>query len=231
MGDPSSTMVFSIDPGIVNVGVSCYDYSSDEIIYSGKLTLAPSLKAMKSEAEIVPRVFKLFFDDANSPYKKLINASRVVLIENQMKRKMLLVQHCVASFCFAGNIEYQMVDPRTIKTHFDIGSYARKKAGAAIVGTKGNYGANKKMAIVKVKELFPGLLDKVSVAKQDDMADSLLQAVWFGDKQLGRVRPKTEAPVIAKVVKAVKKATATTTKRKRKPAVAKGKAKKKKKKK
>ena len=198
MGDPNSTMIFSIDPGIVNVGVALYDYANKKVVFSGKLTLAPSLKAMASESEIVPRVFKLFFDDKNSPYKKMINNSKIVLIENQMKRKMLLVQHSIASFCFAGNIDYKMVDPRSIKSHFDIGAYARKKAGVAVKGNKNNHGANKKMAIVKIQEICPGIFTNVSITKQDDMADSLLQAIWYGDNILGIKRPKS-APIVAPV--------------------------------
>ena len=197
MGDPNSTYIFSIDPGIVNVGVSCYDYVSNQVIFSGKLTLAPSLKSMGTEDEIVPRVFKLFFDDKNSPYKKMINSSKIVLSENQMKRKMLLIQHSIAAFCFAGNIDYKMVNPRTIKSHFDIGSFARKKSGKTVKGNKNNHAANKKMAILKIIEIFPNIFNNVSVTKQDDMADSLLQAIWYGDLQKGVKRPRTTHTTIA----------------------------------
>lgn len=195
MGDPNSTYVFSIDPGVVNVGVSCYDYATNTVIFSGKLTLAPSMKDMGTEDMIIPRVFKLFFDDKNSPYKKMINNSRIVLVENQMKRKMLLIQHVIGAMCFAGNIDYKMVNPRSIKAHFDIGSYARKKSGDSVKGNKNNHAANKKMAISKIKDLFPRIFDNVSVKKQDDMADSLLQAIWYGDLQKGVTRPKS-APVV-----------------------------------
>lgn len=207
-------MIFSIDPGIVNVGVALYDYASKKVVFSGKLTLAPSLKAMASEAEIVPRVFKLFFDDKNSPYKKMINNAKIVLIENQMKRKMLLVQHSIASFCFAGNMEYKMVDPRSIKSHFDIGSYARKKAGTTVKGNKNNHGANKKMAIAKIKEICPGIFTNVSVTKQDDMADALLQAIWHGDNIMGVKRPKSTA--VAPTKKRKRAASPTKTRKKKK---------------
>lgn len=211
MGDPNSTLIFSIDPGIVNVGVALYDYVEKKVVFSGKLTLAPSLKSMGAESSIVPRVFKLFFDDKNSPYKKMINNSKIVLIENQMKRKMLLIQHSIASFCFAGNIDYKMVDPRSIKTHFDIGSYARKKTGTTVKGTKNNHSANKKMAIEKIQEICPDIFKNVSVSKQDDMADSLLQAIWHGDNLLGVKRPKSvKVPTTKR-----KRASAPTKKRKK----------------
>jgi hypothetical protein len=189
MGDPTSTLIFSIDPGIVNVGVALYDYANKNILFSGKLTLAPSLKAIGGEAKIVPRVFKLFFDDNNSPYKKMINNSKIVLIENQMKRKMLLVQHSIASFCFAGNIDYTMVDPRSVKAHFDIGSYARKRAGTSVKGKK-NHHVNKKMAILKIQEICPDIFTNVTVSKQDDIADAVLQAIWYGDGLVPKTRKR-----------------------------------------
>lgn len=197
MGDPNSTLIFSIDPGIVNVGVALYDYKEKEVLFAGKLSLAPSLKAMGAESSVVPRVFKLFFDDKNSPYKKMINNSKIVLIENQMNRKMLIIQHSIASFCFVGNIDYKMVDPRSIKKHFDIGSYARKKTGMT---TKNNHSANKKMAIEKIQEICPNIFNDVPISKQDDMADSLLQAIWYGDNLLGERRRKRVTSVPTKVL-------------------------------
>ena len=197
MGDPSSKIVFSIDPGIVNIGVCCYDYETGEVLFADKLTLAPSLKALKSDAEIVPRVFKLFFDDENSPYKKMINSARIVLIENQMKARMKIIQHVIGSLCFAGNIDYKMVAPQSIKAHFNTGSYARKKAGTEVKGKKNNHRENKKMGIAMAEKLHPNLFAKCSQAKKDDIADALLQAIWYGDKETGTKRKKVhDAPII-----------------------------------
>lgn len=199
MGDPKSTIVFSIDPGIVNIGACCYDYSTGEVLFADKLTLAPSLKALKNDAEIVPRVFKLFFDDKYSPYKKMINSSSIVLIENQMKTKMKIIQHVIGSFCFAGNIEYKMVAPQSIKAHFDTGSYARKKAGKTVNGKKNNHKENKKMAIEMAEKMHPQLFSKCSKSKKDDIADALLQAIWYGDVKNGKKRKRVvHAPIIKK---------------------------------
>jgi hypothetical protein len=198
MGDPSSTIVFSIDPGIVNVGVCCYDYGTGEVLFADKLTLAPSLKALTNDAEITVRVFKLFFDDKNSPYKKMINSSKMVLIENQMKARMKIIQHVIGAFCFAGNIDYKMVAPQSIKAHFNTGSYARKKAGTEVKGKKNNHRENKKMGIAMAEKLHPQLFSKCSQAKKDDIADALLQAIWYGDKETGTKRKKVkDAPIMA----------------------------------
>lgn len=196
MGDPDSTYIFSIDPGIVNVGVTFYDYAKGEVLFSDKLTLCPSLKALKSEEELIPRIYKLFFDDKNSPYKKMINSAKIVLIENQMKRKMLLIQHVIGAICFCNNIDYKMVAPQSIKAHFDTGSYARKKTGNEVKGKKNNHGANKKMAIAKAAELHPQLIENCDKTKQDDIADSLLQAIWYGDLQTGTKRKSVSSNLV-----------------------------------
>ena len=199
MGDSRSTYVVSIDVGIVNLGFCCYDYSTGEVLFAERLTLAPSLKALKSDSEIIPRVFKLFFDDDNSPYKKMINSSRIVLIENQMKARMKIIQHVIGALCFAANVDYKMVAPQSIKAHFNIGSYARKKAGKSVKGKKNNHRENKKMGIAMAEKMHPQLFAKCSQSKKDDIADALLQAVWYGDKQTGTKRKGVlkDTPVIA----------------------------------
>lgn len=205
MGDPNSTLIASIDVGIVNVGFSFYDYEKGEVLFADRLTLAPSMRAMKNDQEIVPRVFKLFFDDKNSPYKKMINAAKIVLVENQMKAKMKVIQHVIGAFCFAGNIDYKMVAPQSIKAHFETGAYARKRAGNGVKGKKNNHRENKKMAIKKVQELHPTVFKNCPKSKQDDIADSLLQAIWYGDTITGTKRKRVKStPIIKKRTKKVK---------------------------
>jgi hypothetical protein len=211
MGDISSDYIFSIDPGIVNVGVACYNGVNGDILFANKLTLAPSLKVMENEAEIIPRVYKLFFDNENSPYKKMIDNSRIVLIENQMKRKMLLVQHVIGALCFASSINYEFVAPQSIKAHFKTGARSRAEKGIVLKGKKTNHKANKKLGIEKAKELFPEYMSKVSVAKQDDIADALLQAVWYSQGGDKFIEKKNET--LSKKRKATTKKT-TTKKRK-----------------
>lgn len=184
MGDLTSDFIFSIDPGIVNIGVSCYNGKTGEVFFANKLTLAPSLKSMENDAEIIPRVYKLFFD-SNSPYRKMIDNSKIVLIEKQMKLKMFLIQYTIGTFCFSNNINYEFVAPQSVKAHFNTGSRSRVEKGTVVKGKKGNHAANKKLGTAKAKELFPEYMATVSVIKQDDIADALLQALWYsqgGDK-------------------------------------------------
>lgn len=169
MGDVDSNYIFSIDPGIVNIGVACYNGTTKEILFANKLSIAPSLKAMASDGEYIPRIYKLFFDE-KSPYRKMINNSKVVLIENQMTARIKIVQHVIGALCFEKGMEYEFVAPQSIKAHFKIGSRARLTKGIRIKGKKKNHGANKKMGIVKAKELFPKYMSELSVSKQDDVA-------------------------------------------------------------
>lgn len=213
MGDSTSDYIFSIDPGIVNIGAACYNGKTKEILFANKLTLAPSLKAMENEAEIIPRVYKLFFDDVNSPYKKMIDNSKIVLIENQMKRKMLLIQHVIGAICFEKNIKYEFVAPQCIKTHFGTGSRTRAKSGVILKGKKTNHKANKKMGIAKANELFPEYMKNVSITKQDDIADALLQALWYYEtghefiqkKEVALSKKRQRSPSPKKVTKKRKK--------------------------
>jgi hypothetical protein len=191
MGDSGSTKVFSIDVGIVNIGVTYYDGLSKKVLFAEKLSIAPSLKALGTESEIIPRVFKLLFD-SKSPYYAMIMASKIVLIENQMKSKMKIIQHVIGAICFRSNIEYMFVDPRTIKAHFSTGAFARKKSGTTVKGLKNNHGANKKMAKAKAKELFPEVMKKIKATKQDDVADALLQAKWYADVHITGKKRKRE---------------------------------------
>lgn len=169
--------VLSIDVGIVNIGVCLYS-DDKEILYLDKVSIAPSLKAMKDESEIVPRVFNLIHTKLDSYFKR----ADVVIIEQQMKRKMLIIQHVIGSYCFGNNIDYYFVNPRSVKKYFDIGSYKRKKLGVSVKGSKKNHKANKLMAIAKVNTMFPNLLKRYDTRKHDDICDALLQAIWFAEK-------------------------------------------------
>lgn len=179
MGDPTSDLVFSIDIGVVNVGVLLYDKKKNKILFGDKLSLASSLRSVRSEYEYVPRVYKLFFDQFTSKCRKMMDKSCVVLIEKQMKTRMINIQHIISGFCVRFNIKHRLVSPRTIKAFFKIGSKSRKDDGTYVKGVKENHSANKKLAIIKASELFPSYMNSLSSSKKDDVADALLQAIWF----------------------------------------------------
>lgn len=181
MGDPNSDLIFSIDIGVVNVGVALYNKKTKKIMFADKLSLAKTLRHVQEESEYVPRVYALFFDPFASKCRKMIDSSSIVLVEKQMTTRMINIQHIISGFCVRFNINYKFVSPRSIKAFFKTGSYSRKLNGTNVKGVKNNHSANKKLAVAKANELFPEYMDKVNASKKDDVADAILQAVWYAE--------------------------------------------------
>jgi hypothetical protein len=172
--------VFSIDPGLVNIGVCFYDTTEQRIIFADKVQMVTRMKDLKTESEIIPRVYKLFF---TGKMWEMIRTSSVVLIEQQMKKKFSLIQYVLGAICFEKEINYKFVSPRAVKTHFGSGKTARAGTRAAVRGNKNNYSANKKAAVALATTMFKPFMAKLSVTKRDDVADALLQAKYFADKE------------------------------------------------
>jgi Holliday junction resolvasome RuvABC endonuclease subunit len=171
--------ILSVDPGIVNVGCALVNAKTGAVGFVNRLTLAPSLKAMSKESEITPRVFKLFLQE----YRSLVDRAAIVLIEQQMKTKMKLIQYSLGAFCMAINKPYRYVGPKSIKAFYNTGKFSRKGTGEAVRGKKNNHAANKKAAIRLALQKWPALMAKIDKKKQDDAADALLQAAWFMESQ------------------------------------------------
>lgn len=171
--------ILSVDPGIVNVGCALVNAKTGAVGFVNRLTLAPSLKAMSKESEITPRVFKLFLQE----YRSLVDRAAIVLIEQQMKTKMKLIQYSLGAFCMAINKPYRYVGPKSIKAFYNTGKFSRKGTGEAVRGKKNNHAANKKAAIRLALQKWPAVMAKIDKKKQDDAADALLQAAWFMESQ------------------------------------------------
>jgi len=180
-------MILSIDPGIVNIGACLFDTDNDEVLWADKVQLCVRMKDMKTEAEIIPRVYKIFFTDKIFQMMKNVD---IVLIEQQMKKKFFLVQYVIGAICFEKGIDYKFVSPRSIKTHFQSGKTSRQKSGTSVRGAKNNHAANKKTAIALATQLFPRFMLKVHVKKRDDVADAILQAKWYCDKFTKKIKSK-----------------------------------------
>lgn len=171
--------VLSVDPGIVNVGCALVNAKTGAVGFVNRLTLAPSLRAMSKESEITPRVFKLFLQE----YRSLVDRAAIVLIEQQMKTKMKLIQYSLGAFCMAINKPYRYIGPKSIKAFYNTGKFSRKGTGEAVRGKKNNHAANKKAAIRLAFQKWPAIMAKIDKKKQDDAADALLQAAWFMESQ------------------------------------------------
>ena len=172
-------LIFSIDPGLVNIGACWFNATTNEIIWADKLQIVPQMKHLKNESQIIPRIYKLFF---TGKIYEMIKESNVVLIEQQMKRKFLLFQYTLGAILFEKSIDYIFQSPRSIKSQFSIGKTARKKAGKSVKGSKNNHAVNKKAGIDLVSKLYPKFMSKVSLKKRDDVADAILQARFYTEK-------------------------------------------------
>jgi len=197
MSSEESELVFSIDPGIVNIGVCCYNKKTKNIVYAGCEVIAKRLKDCRGEDKMLQKVHELFFGESH--LSKLLEKSCMVLIEIQMKRKMLLVQHAIAAICIEKGYKYKFVSARVVKRHFGNGAEARNAFGKKVCGVRANYSANKAEAVKSAHEIHPAFMKTLDRGKKDDVSDAILQARWYADKEDGTVRTKS-TPVAKKAV-------------------------------
>lgn len=179
MGDRRSSLIFSIDIGIINIGVALYDSSTKKMVYCDRIAFAPSLKALKSQRNIPMGIYNLMFNKETSKIYPMLKEASIILIEDQMRLKMYIAQYSIVSMCICEGFEYKIVHSKSVKTFFKTGAASRKLAGKVVRGAENNRRANKAAAIVKAHELFPKDMAKVPKAKQDDVADAILQACWY----------------------------------------------------
>lgn len=177
-------LILSIDPGLVNMGVCVFDTEQYKIVYANKVSLSPTQKVFKKEGEhtLVDKIYYLFLECKD--FKHHFENADIVLIEQQMKRTMLLVQYVMGSICKSLHKEYKFITPRSIKTMFKTGKTARKGTSSAVRGKKNNHAANKKMAIAHAEKMFPAFMRTVSAHKKDDISDAVLQAAWYTNKYI-----------------------------------------------
>eukprot|EP00515_Schizochytrium_aggregatum_P009918 CAMPEP_0202095054 /NCGR_PEP_ID=MMETSP0964-20121228/49351_1 /ASSEMBLY_ACC=CAM_ASM_000500 /TAXON_ID=4773 /ORGANISM="Schizochytrium aggregatum, Strain ATCC28209" /LENGTH=477 /DNA_ID=CAMNT_0048663309 /DNA_START=52 /DNA_END=1486 /DNA_ORIENTATION=- len=182
------------------------------IVWADKVQLAPRLKAMLSEAEIIPRTYKLFFTEQ---IKDMMELASVVLVEQQTKKKFFLAQYVLETFGFDRHKDYMFVSPRSVKAHFNTGKFARKLTGSSVVGAKENHTAIKKAATERATELFPDYMTRIIATKRDDVSDAVLQAKRYADTYIHNIRP---TPLTGAKRKRSVTATATTENKKQRKA-------------
>lgn len=157
--------LLSIDPGISNLGITLFDPDKNSIIHATKLSIVERVKLLKSEREYVDRLHKIFTDPE---FKSLfLKNTKIVLIEVQMRRAMIIVQHVIATIVTCLGLPFEFISPISVKNWF------RGKKTTKRMGHK----HNKKEAIRVFEKLFPGYT--ISSQKKDDIADSVLQAAYY----------------------------------------------------
>ena len=173
-------ILVSIDPGLVNLGFCVLELGSERVVQARRIVLFETQSGFKraGEQSIIQSLYLNLF----VPNAKQFRAAKIVLVERQMKRTFIIIQYCIAMFCRENDIPFMFVDPKVVKRALNTSvkkSTSRCKATNPSKGdSRGNYRLNKKKATALAKKLYPELFSETG-EKQDDIADSILQGVWY----------------------------------------------------
>lgn len=191
-------IILSIDVGIVNMGYCVYDSDKKKVLIAEKLQLHPPPAKKMQQSNIINHVYDLFFGE-NAPRRKEIEMSDIVLIEIQLKSRMLQIQQVIGTFLHAMKKPYKFISPRSVNTHFKIGKkYRPVIAGAKKTVDRKHYILNKKDGLRIMSDRFPELFRNITVEKRDDIADSLKQAVYFAELLDNKNKPRKRKATTAK---------------------------------
>ena len=173
-------LIFSIDVGITNMGICFYNSETpSKLLFIDKISLSSSLKELRKHGEhsLIPKIKEMFFGE--NKISKMVDKSDIVIIEQQMKTKMKLIQYSIGSMCNAHNKQYAFISPNSVKNYFKTGASSRK-----LKGKKKNYAANKKAAITLATKLFPAYMRHIPHYKKDDVSDAIVQAVYYAQNRI-----------------------------------------------
>ena len=137
-------LVLAIDVGIVNLGVAVLETTTGKFEHVGKVSLFPRLKALKKESELLHRIHELALDPFDPGLGKWASKASVVLIEQQMRRKMLIIQYILGSVFKMMNKEVKFIAPQRVKNVFGL--------------SRGQHSANKRAAIDFIQGRYPQIM-------------------------------------------------------------------------
>ena len=192
-------IILAVDPGTVNIGMACYDTDTNEFIDNRRTQICTKQREIKSEYELTSRIYQHILTPG-SLTRNLFDVADIVLIEIQMKRKFIIFQHVLATFCFSHQKAYRFVAPQSIKYHFNLSRKSHK--------------ANKLAAIEYTTKRFATIMTKFTKAKRDDIADALLMCIYWSEVHVQKLKPPPPPPRPPKLTSCKLK---QPTKRKRKP--------------
>ena len=153
------TICIGIDPGIVNMGVFALDKRSQRPELSAVVKIG---RGNMLSRDIVPAVFREMDKIIPISYHR---RSVHVAIENQMKRKMIVVQAALQAYFISKGCTVSIVHPATVK----------RGVGLKCEG----YKRNKKNA---VKFMQGKGYDLNHIKKKDDISDSYMMAYYLATK-------------------------------------------------
>lgn len=170
-------MVFTlgVDVGLVNLSICLYDSETSSFhVENGSLLSAKSNPGNKYvfRESLIPYLIEIFIQDRIELFEK----ADYIVIEQQMRRSMLLIQHSLCSYLLSiGKVKVRFVAPRSVKVFFDISC--------------NNYAKNKDAAVKKFLSFIKNKkdLDNIMRAnkKLDDISDAFLIA-YYATKNLNK---------------------------------------------
>lgn len=183
--DRNSNLVFSIDPAIHNMALVLFDYKAKQVRFFDVISIGESETKLSTD-KIICKIYTLFFKPGGL-YTDLIKKSKIVLIEQQMRAVMIQIQNSIGSMCHTNGYNYMFIRPAKVKSFFDTGKAARKAKNESVKGASANYRANKKASIQTLARISPLLFKYIDentphIKKKDDVADALLQAVYYAKR-------------------------------------------------
>ena len=153
------TICIGIDPGIVNMGVFALDKRSQRPELAAVVKIG---RGNMLSRDIVPAVFREMAKIIPASYHR---SSVHVAIENQMKRKMIVVQAALQAYFISKGCTVSIVHPSIVK----------RGVGLKCEG----YKRNKKNAVNFMKKKGYNLKN---IKKKDDISDAFLIATFIANK-------------------------------------------------
>jgi hypothetical protein len=169
--------VLSIDVGVVNLGVCLYDVEKGAIVHADATQLAGSMREIAGELDYVLRLVEMC-SNPTSVLGSMLARADVVIVERQMKRNMLIIQHVLAAIGMMRGKRVEFVSPQSVKVWF------RKRLGIA-VGPRSSALCYHRVNKMEAKEVFSVMFPafELPVGKCDDVADATLQAAFWSERQ------------------------------------------------
>jgi hypothetical protein len=178
LDSPTNPIIMSIDVGYKNFGLFIFDPNEDTVLEWKALDLSVS----KFKPDNIIHCLK----EALEPYLSLSAILRNncrVIIEKQTQmlnvHKVVLVDLALRAWLSGRGVAVETVDPKRVKGHFYISEKKYKKRKAVAVeraqGLIGEWPSS------RISDALRNSF--MSAKKKDDMADALLQCVYFQSQQ------------------------------------------------
>ena len=160
------TLAVAIDVGIKNLGVCAFDFSNGQVVHWENVSLVPS-------GRYIPAQNVQYVRDFVNRYQFLFANASAVIVERQMRCNMRIIESLIHMLFYD---RCHVVHARCVKLHYGLSTR--------------NYRQNKVKAVEWAKEFMkqnalifaPGTAEHfLASTKQDDLADSLLLAMFYLD--------------------------------------------------